>query len=412
MGWNLFRDPSRLSPYLSFGVSDRERAVQQTKESRSGAGRLAGILIAFAFPIGSALYVLVLDDQAEVAVDQRPLPLPPVSVITVEASIAEAEARSYAQIKPLWSAELRANASGRVTEVTDQALAGRRVREGDLLVAIEDAALIADLRSAELILAEAEVALTDAKNQTDLRRRQARAAPNLPQTEFSLLLPQLRLAETELISAEAQVAAARVALQNAEVRAPFDGYVSARSVSPGQRVSPGDVLLSIVDGTRFELETGLSSNEWRLLRHPLGGAEVAVLSLRGDPLGIARVREAGGFRDEDTREFKVFLEVARPEDGPQDVQLLSGDLVELVFSGESFENVLRVPESSLTRSGDIWHVGPGNLLARFTPDILWQSGGEVVLHPPNDDRVFRIAAEPLASFLAGTEVDPVMTDRR
>ncbi|MEM8554851.1 MAG: efflux RND transporter periplasmic adaptor subunit [Pseudomonadota bacterium] len=360
--------------------------------------------------VGTVIYTTFVLEEPDVPLKVAKTVLPPVSYVLVKPRTAQAETRSFAQIRPLWSAELHASTGGRILEVTEKALAGRRVAIGDLLIRLEDNGLIADLREAELALAEAELALVQARNQTELRRRQAVRASVSEPTDLSLLLPEMRIAERAVTSAEARAAAAQAALRLAEIRAPFDGYVTARSVSPGQSVSPGDTLVSLVDGTRFELETGLSTRQWRLLNHPLGGTDAEVWSLQGTRLGSAQVRNAGGFRDEDTREFKVFLEVARDADAPQDVQLLSNDLVELVFKGRQFDETLTLPETSLTRDGAVWYLDADDRLRRLEPDVLWQGDGDVVILAPDPDQSYRIAVTPLVSFLVGAQVSPTLAD--
>ena len=81
-----------------------------------------------------------------------------------------------------------------------------------------------------------------------------------------------------LDKAQARVAAAEVAVANAKVRAPFSGFVTARSVSPGQSVSTGDALLSVVTGTAFEIKVGLSLAQWSLLEHPISNTKAKVFA--------------------------------------------------------------------------------------------------------------------------------------
>lgn len=359
----------------------------------------------------AAVFTYLLNPREEVNLLQEPTPAALVSVITVPTQKTRAIVETFAQIRPLWSAELHAGHSGRVLSVSDRALAGRRIEKGDILVELDPASLLSELRAAELALVEAEVGLDMARQQTELRRREAERLGDDDPTRFALRLPELRVAEITLVSAQARVAASEVAVSNATIRAPFDGFVTARSVSPGQSVSAGDTLLSVVTGTAFEIEVGLSAAQWRLLEHPISNTKADVFAPDGTALGAAQIRDAGGFRDEETREFRVFLEIKRDPKTVPDMQLISGALVKVVFEGRSVDDTLRIPESSLTREGNAWYVDDADRLQRFEPDILWRTHGDLIIAAPSDASSFRIAIVPLAGFLTGSEVSPLQNDR-
>jgi RND family efflux transporter MFP subunit len=362
---------------------------------------LAGVAFLVALGI-----VLTVEDTADVTTRETERPRPPVRVVSVAPQTGAPILSSFATVRPFWAVDLLANASGRVIEVTDQALAGRRVAQGDILVRIEDSALQAELQGAEQALAEARFDLLRAENRSDLARRELNRTGIQVQSDLRLHLPQLRIAQKAVTAAVARRDAARTALAQAEVRAPFDGFVTARQVSPGQNVVPGDVLLNIVGNTRFEVEAGLSEAQWQLLEHPVQGRLAQVLNLSGQQVAQARIREAGGFRDSETREFKVFLELDRPKGAPKDAQLLSGDLVRVAFRGKPVPNVLLLPEASLTREGYVWHVDPDDRLARIEATPLWREAGRVAIAAPEPGQSYRVVQTPLASYMAGLAVAP------
>lgn len=354
--------------------------------------------------------ILAIKDTADIDTLDTAPPLRNVTVIARSPQMARAEVISFAQVRPLWSVELRANVGGLVQEVTEHALAGRRVHRGDMLVRLEDSALQADLRSAEQALAEAEFALVQAQNKTELARRSAARGGVAKPSDLSLHLPELRIAEQAVIAAKAQDTAARTRLSHATITAPFDGYVTARKVSPGQTVAAGDALLTLVDRTHFELVASLSEAQWALLAHPVAKTPVRIESRDGRPLAQATIRDAGGFRDAETREYKLFVDVPS---GNIDAPILSGDLVRVVLSGRRIDATLTLPESALTREGHVWLVDQNHQLQRHTARVLWRKGNRVTIAapdaPPDAAAQYRIAATPLAGFLAGQKVAPNMT---
>ena len=177
-------------------------------------------------------------------------------------------------------------------------------------------------------------------------------------------------------------------------------------MSPGLGVPSGDALLSVVTGTAFEIEVGLSLAQWSLLEHPVSNTKAKVFAPDGTALGSAEIRDAGGFRGEETRELRVFLEISHDLEIVPDVQLISSALVEAVFDGRAFGGAVLVPESSLAREGDVWHVDEFGRLQRFQPDVLWRIGEDLIVAAPADSAAYDIATVPLASFLTGSEVSP------
>jgi len=66
---------------------------------------------------------------------------------------------------------------------------------------------------------------------------------------------ELTVAEAEYAAARANLEAARAALADVELRAPFDGTVAGLKVKGGETVSPGQVVLSIADFSGWIVKT-------------------------------------------------------------------------------------------------------------------------------------------------------------
>jgi RND family efflux transporter MFP subunit len=60
-----------------------------------------------------------------------------------------------------------------------------------------------------------------------------------------------------LADAKARLASAEKALRNATIRAPFAGVVAERSVSPGDIVSPGAALFTVIDPRSLRVEASV-----------------------------------------------------------------------------------------------------------------------------------------------------------
>lgn len=116
---------------------------------------------------------------------------------------------------------------------------GQFVNKGDRLVQLEDNEIVAGLALAEASLSESR-SLYD--RSVSLADTQAISASNLDG-----LLAQVRVNE-------AQVEAARARLANSVIRAPFDGRVGLRRVSPGSFVSNSTVITTLDDVSKIKLD--------------------------------------------------------------------------------------------------------------------------------------------------------------
>jgi len=376
---------------------------QETAPPSRGSSWRRWLWIGLAVAVFGGVLLLLsgIEDTADVTTRDAAPPAPSISVVTVSASATRAEVSVFAELRPQWDAEIRSAVSGRIVAVHPAALSGTQVAEGALLFSIERTQYETAVAAAELALEEARLALLQAQNQVTIARRQFERDGITPPNELALYLPQLRIAERNLASAEAQVEAATRELANTEVTAPFSGYVTDRMASLGQTVTIGESLLHLSDDHQFELVAELSQGDWALLDHPIAGGVARLFHTSGRLLGEATIRQGGGFLDPQTRQMRVFLEVSGPGE-----DILSGDFLRVVFTGRAVDETLTLPETALTRAGHIWFVGADGMLDRQEPEILFRAGDTITIAAPEGDGPWQVAVTPLASFLPGQQVTP------
>lgn len=116
---------------------------------------------------------------------------------------------------------------------------GQQVAAGQLLVELDHAELQADY-------SRMQAALQKARSQFERRRGLA----------SSRVISELELEEleAEVQIAEAEMRAARARLDNAFIRAPFDGTVGLRHVSIGDLVGPDTLITTLDDTATIKLE--------------------------------------------------------------------------------------------------------------------------------------------------------------
>lgn len=147
-------------------------------------------------------------------------------VLTVVGSVAANE-----------SAAVRAEISGQVREVFFDE--GQRVTKDQVLLKIDDSELRAQFAQAESRFKLAELSL--ARNQGLIETK------TVSQADFDRVT-------AEHATATAELSLLRVRLAKTEVKAPFEGIVGSRSISPGDYVTPAGVITQIDDLSRLKID--------------------------------------------------------------------------------------------------------------------------------------------------------------
>lgn len=206
------------------------------------------------------------------------------------------------------TAVVRAKTAG--TLLTLAAAEGSRVRAGQVLGTVDGADLSSRMaeRNAMLEAARAAVAQaerTHASNQR-LADQQFISPIALEQSKNAL-----DAARAQAGAAQAQLDTTRLASRDTQIVAPIAGVVAKRHVVAGEKLSPEQPVLTIVDLSRLELAGSVGTHEVSLLA-PGMAVEVSVEGvaqvLTGQLARIAPAAEAG------TRSIGVTIELANAKE--------------------------------------------------------------------------------------------------
>lgn len=146
---------------------------------------------------------------------------------------------------------------------------GTYVRQGQLLVKLNDSLLQAQLRQQQAAVAAAEA--NAAREDAALARAQElRGRGFLSQASLDTATANQRSAQAQLSSAQAALSEIRTRLDQTNIRAPVAGLISSRSVTRGQIVQPGVELFRMVRDGRLELDAQVPEAELRTIRAGMG----------------------------------------------------------------------------------------------------------------------------------------------
>ena len=176
--------------------------------------------------------------------------------------------------------------TGGLTAVAVNAEEGQTVRQGQVLVALNDTVLRAQLRQQEAAVASARATLA----QTDAalhRSRELQQKGYLSQASLETATANQQTAAAQLASADASRNETIARLGQAAIRAPVSGLISRRSVTKGQIVSAGTELFRIVRDGRLELDAEIPESD--LLAVQAGMPAKVTSDQVGETTGTVRI---------------------------------------------------------------------------------------------------------------------------
>ena len=270
---------------------------------------------------------------------------------------AQSEAGAGLVISGSTQAERRADLRAEVSAVVQRVLKdnGEPVRRGELLVKLDDTAIRDSLASAEEADRAAVRSFEGAERQYQrLKSLQAQGMSSVQSLEEAEV--RRNNAQSEAVAAKARVVSARQQLERTEVRAPFDGVVSARKTSPGDTAAMGKELIQVIDPGSMRFE-GLVASE-RVAELKVG--QLVKFKVHGQASGEmeGRIRRIDAVAQPITRQVSVIVEFTQGQ-RPRIAGLFAEGFVETGVSAP-----LSLPESTLVRQGQelrVWVLRDGAL---------------------------------------------------
>ena len=331
---------------------------------------------------------------------------------------------------------------------TVEVLEGHRVALGDRLITLDDreARFVLDQRNAEVAELEADLehealrhrnnlaALEHEEKLLEIARREVERARNLAERNVGsrssldqarreeerqkLTIEQRELAIGEhrsrgkqlrarLARAEAQRSRAMLDLERTQVYPPFEGRITEVSVSPGDRVRPGDPLVELFDAATVELRGQI----------PLRYLPVARAALeRGETLGA---RAVVGGREVRAVLHRLTARVGRGSGGADGLfrviegndRLQLGRTVALTLDLPAVHDAITIPRGALYGTDRVF-VTDGQRMKSVRVERLGEThpaGGEggVVVRSPHLRASGRVVVTQLPNAVDGLKINVV-----
>lgn len=256
-----------------------------------------------------------------------------VTTVAAEPRTVSPELRLYGRIETPRKSSLTAMVVAQVKDV--EALEGSQVERGQVLVQLDptDASLEVERRRADLTEAKANLATLELKaeeNRSVLSHEEAlyaiaaskvdrhqklrdersiseetlsavkseanRQAISLSrqQTLVNDATNQLTRARAQVERAEAVLREASVRLERTQVRAPFDGQVTAVNVSRGELIQPGAVVVEMYDTSSMEVRAQIPAEHLATIREALRHGDLRASIVSSETQAAATLSRLSG----------------------------------------------------------------------------------------------------------------------
>lgn len=167
----------------------------------------------------------------------------------VKSSTLTASVTSSGTLLPLEETELHPEASGRVVSINLPE--GKTVRKGELLLKVFDQDLQTQLRKLDTQLKQAEI--------TQQRLGDLLNVKGVSQQEYDLAALQVQTLKSEM-------ELTRIDIGKTELRAPYDGVIGLRKISPGAYVTPSMTVATIRSAGALKLDFSIPEKYSNLIR--------------------------------------------------------------------------------------------------------------------------------------------------
>ncbi|MED5510495.1 MAG: efflux RND transporter periplasmic adaptor subunit [Pseudomonadota bacterium] len=227
----------------------------------------------------------------------------------------------------------------------------------------------------------------------------------LKQLQFDIDNHTVRLAQLQAARqrAEALLAQAEVNLSRTEIKAPFDGRVAGLTVALGDRVRPGDTLLTVYDLDNLEVRAQIPGRYIPQVRQMMqqGKNLQAKAEVDGQLMRLSLNRLSGEVREDSGGIDGLF----RIENNMAPLPL--GTFVELQLQLAEQENVIEVPFSALYGMDRVYRIDQGQLQS-----VAIERVGEVEREGGKNSLLIRSESLNPGDLIAATQLPNAITGLR
>ena len=310
--------------------------------------------------------------------------------------------QSFGTVKTHTQTELVSQVSGQIIKISDAFNEGGFFQKGDVLVTLDDRDYRADLNIAKATLSQANQALIEERAESDIAYKDWQQYQSLPNqqkpsdlqkpTALSLRTPQLEAAKAAVLSAQAQVLKAELALERTRITAPYDGRVLSKNADIGQFVSVNTALASVFATDYAEIRLPINNKDLALIDLPEDNQNSVAQTNANLPdvnftsaiytnvnwQGLLMRTE--GAIDSVSQQLNVIAQINQPfsqlENNKRPLKV--GQYLNAQIKGNLLSRAMVIPNSAIYQSTYVYLVEEG-LLKRTPIEIFWQNDTDAII---------------------------------
>jgi len=210
------------------------------------------------------------------AIEQAPVeaPVTAIRVTTAKTESITLRVESRGKVQPAMISQVSAAVNGPVAWISPSLVAGGYVKQGEVLLRIDNrdyqTALEKSQASKKQAEAEANHATKEFQRLTDLANRKLASDSQLQDAK--------RVAEVaagRLLNAEADLHQAQLNLERTTLKAPFNAEVETRNIELGQNVTPGQSVATLYGADQVEVKLPLANRQLGFLTHSVNTRSIS-----------------------------------------------------------------------------------------------------------------------------------------
>jgi len=252
--------------------------------------------------------------------------MPPqtVSTMVAKADVWQPKLTSVGSVRAYRGVDLSTEIGGLVVGVPVQS--GADVKEGDLLVKLNDASDVAQLNSLKALAELAKV--------INERDRQQLAIQAISKNTYDT-------SKADAKSKQAQVEAQTALVAKKNIKAPFSGRVGIVTINPGQYINPGDKLMTLQTLDPIFIDFNLPQSDAANIQ--IGQSITVTTDAFKNASFVGKITAVSPKVDTNTRNLQIEAQIDNP-----DKKVLPGMFANVNIDVGGQLNLITVPQTAVT----------------------------------------------------------------
>ena len=314
-----------------------------------------------------------------------------VQSVTVQQVDVQPLEQAFGTVVAAREAHLRFGVAGEVNLVSENLRNGADVRRGDILASLDTERLQLALDTVNVKIKAEITQIKEFTDQLALRQRMAERAQalfdkgvgsqaDLDGTELSVSQAsnQLAMAKSNLAELKVSKRRHRKDLEDAVLKAPFDGSLSGVDLALGNQVSNTYLVATLTDLSSLEVSFVVPADIYANVTNLIGQQVSLSWSSEGSVVSetTATITRAEVVVDRTEGGGRLYAEL--PDDAARSVP--PGAFVEVSYFGRVLTNVIELPEEALVGRDQVFVIEQGRasqrqvVLLHRSPGLIWVRG--------------------------------------